>query len=168
MFRLVTPLRRILAAAAALVALGAVVPALASPQVPPQPVPAFLSHDDPVPGTSRNVTLVGHIAPPGLNTSTPAGQYAALGVGGNCAFLGRRNFNSSNQANKGLGVQIVNVANPAAPVYVGQVPDTVFTDTTARELRAIPQYHLLLVLQYANSTTGAGVTIGTSPSVRRA
>lgn len=169
MFRLVTPLRRLLAAAAALVALAAVVPALASSRVtPPQAAPAFLSHDNPVPGTSKNVTLVGHLAPPGAGTTTPAGQYAALAVGGDCAFIGRRNFNSSNQANKGLGVQVVNISNPAAPVYVGQVPHTAFTDSTARELRAIPQDHLLLVLQYASSTTGVGVTVGTAPSVRQA
>src|SRR5579872_4304768 len=169
MFRLVTPLRRLLAAAAALVALAAVVPALAAVGAQlPQSAPASVSHDDPLPGTSKNVTLVGHIAPPGLNTTTPAGQYAALGVGGDCAFIGRRNFNSSNQADRGLGVQIVNVANPAAPTYAGQVPDSAFTDSTARELRAIPQYHLLLVLQYASSTTGVGATVGTSPSVRQA
>src|SRR5205807_1588583 len=107
MFRPVIPLRRLLAAAAALLAIAAVVPAVASSgEAPAQPAPKFVSPYEPLPGTGQNITVVGHIAPPGLSGTEPAGQYSALGLAGHCAYIGRRNFNSTGQANNGLGVQI--------------------------------------------------------------
>ncbi|HEX6489031.1 MAG TPA: HIG1 domain-containing protein [Candidatus Dormibacteraeota bacterium] len=161
-------LRRALALAVAALAVFAsikvAVPAGAVTGVVTQSAPQFVSPDEPLPGTSKNVTLVGHIAPPMKGTTKPAGQYAALAMAGNCAYIARRSFDHSTkdthfQADNGLGVQIVNVSNPAAPAYVGDIPETAVLDTTAREIRAIPQYGLLLVLQYS-MFTGGGVDVG--------
>jgi len=155
MFHSVTLTRRMVAAVVTLFALGVAVPVGAvTGTLPPQAAPAVVNPDEPLPGTAKNVTLVGHLAPPGANTSTPAGEYAALGLAGNCAYIARRNFNSTGQANNGLGVQIVDVSNPAAPVYKGTIPNTGFQDSTARELRAIAQYRLLIILHYSKFTGG--------------
>ena len=162
-----TSTRRVLAAAVATLALAAgarlAVPAAAVTGVVSQSAPQFTSPDEPIPGTSKNVTLVGHLAPPITGISTPAGQYAALALAGNCAYIARRSFDHSTQdshfqADNGLGVQIVDVTNPAAPAYKGDIPETRVVDTTAREIRAIPQYGLLLVLQYS-MFTGGGVSV---------
>ena len=160
-------LKRGLAAAVALLSVGISVPAGAlTGEVPPQSVPSVVSPDQPIPGTARNVSLVGHLAPPGLTGSTPAGEYGALAIAGDCAYIGRRNFNSSGQAENGLGVQIVDITRPNAPQYRGTIPGTVFADSTARELRAVVQDRLLIILQYSKFTGGgvneAGASTGGS------
>jgi len=117
--------------------------------------PQVVSKAEPVPGTARNVTLVSHLAPgKTVSHTTPAGQYAALAIAGNCAYIGRRNYNSTDNADNGLGVQVVNIANPAAPRYLGDIPGSGFVDSTARELRAVEQYHLLVVMHYSRYTGG--------------
>jgi hypothetical protein len=151
-------LRGIVAAGAAGVvalSLGSAGPAGAVTGIIQQAAPAVVSSNDSVPGTSSNVTLVGHLAP-GINVgdTTPAGQYSALAIAGNCAYIGRRSFNSAANPDNGLGVQTVDISNPAAPVYKGQVPGTVFADSTARELRAVEQYQLLIVMHYSEFTGG--------------
>lgn len=147
-------IRRAVPLVVGLAGLAVAAPAGAISATTAQAAPAVVSPYEPIPGTARNVSLVGHLAPPGLTGTTPAGQYAALAMAGDCAYIGRRNFNSTGQADDGLGVQIVDISNPAAPVYRGAIPGTVFTDSTARELRAIAQYRLLIILNYSKFTGG--------------
>ncbi|MHB8571627.1 MAG: LVIVD repeat-containing protein [Candidatus Dormibacteria bacterium] len=132
--------------------------------VPVQAVPSVVSPDEPIPGTAKNFTQVGHLAPPGLTGTTPAGMYGALAIAGNCAYLARRSYNTSSQIDNGLGVQAVNITDPTNPVYVGVVPGTDAAQSTAREVRAIDQYKLMLVLTYSLSTGGGvhGATTGSN------
>lgn len=72
------------------------------------------------------------------------GLNAGLALAGGCAFVGSR----------GVGpVAIVDVADPARPRAVGEIPSR--GNTTARELRALPDQHLLAVLSYALGAAGA-------------
>ena len=71
------------------------------------------------------------------------GMNAALVVAGHCAWVGSRND---------APVQVVDIANPAAPVVLGTLPR--HPGSTPRELRAVPLNHLLVVLYYRLSGRG--------------
>jgi hypothetical protein len=68
------------------------------------------------------------------------GMNAALAVAGDIVYVGSRNDQS--------GVAIVDVSNPRAPVVVGEIgpPDEHLPSMSSRELRAIPERNLLVVL----------------------
>jgi len=72
------------------------------------------------------------------------GLNSAVALAGRCAFVGSR----------GSGpIEIVDVVDPAHPRTAGSLPGR--PATTARELRAIPDRRLLIVLSYALGRGGA-------------
>ena len=72
------------------------------------------------------------------------GLNSALALAGHCAYVGSR----------GQGpIEIVDVADPTHPHRVGSLPGRPLT--TARELRAVPERNLLVVLSYALAAGGA-------------
>lgn len=68
------------------------------------------------------------------------GMYAALAVAGDTAYVGSRNDKK--------GVLIVDLADPARPTVVGELgpPDEGLPSMSSRELRAVPDLDLLIVL----------------------
>lgn len=90
--------------------------------------------EPPIEEVVNEFTVVGH-------TDLGArGMNAALAVAGDTVYVGSRN----DQA----GVAIVDVSNPAAPVVVGELgpPDEHLPSMSSRELRAVPERNLLVVL----------------------
>ena len=73
----------------------------------------------------------------GRNDLGARGMNSALAVSGRCAYLGSR----ATQA-----VAIVDVGDPAQPAVAGELP--AHPGATARELRAVPSQHLLVVMSY--------------------
>ncbi|MEA2683270.1 MAG: hypothetical protein QOK05_1598 [Chloroflexota bacterium] len=65
------------------------------------------------------------------------GMNAALAVADHCAYIGSRNE---------AGPLIVDIANPAQPSVVGELP--AHAGSTPRELRAVATQHLVIVLFY--------------------
>lgn len=122
------------AAAAALVAALAACSGAANETDPPPPVE--------VPPPS--LELVGH-------TDLGArGMNAALAVVGDYVYVGSRTDGGSRPD---AGVMIVDARDPAAPVVVGQIgpPDESLLGMSSRELRAIPDRQLLIVMNFACS-----------------
>jgi hypothetical protein len=103
-------------------------------------VAATAAGQPPAPAAASAVTVeaVGHddLGARGLNSG--------LALAGRCAYVGSRGQGS---------IEIADVSDPAHPSTVGSIPGR--TATTARELRAVPDQRLLVVLSYALSRGGA-------------
>lgn len=74
----------------------------------------------------------------GSNDLGARGMNAGLAIAGNCGYIGSR---SSDQ-----GTLILDLSNPAAPAVVGEIPR--HPGSTEREVRAVADHHLLIVLIY--------------------
>ncbi len=74
------------------------------------------------------------------------GMNSALAIVGDTAYVGSRI--------DGQGIAIVDIADPAHPTVVGEVgaPDEGLTGMSSRELRAVPDLNLLVVLNLGCST----------------
>jgi hypothetical protein len=95
---------------------------------------------------SGPLELVGHadITPPGA--AMPLGNNGGIALIGDCAFVGRwHDYSGTN------GIQIVDVADPANPHVIGDVPGSAIVDAVAREIRAIdlPGFKLLTVMTFS-------------------
>src|SRR6185503_9217395 len=92
-------------------------------------------------GPMPSVELVGH------SDLGARGMNAALAVAGDHVYVGSRIDGSVPNA----GVQIVDVKDPKAPTVVGSIgaPDEALLGMSSRELRAIPDKNLLIVLNIA-------------------
>lgn len=89
-------------------------------------------------GLATTLELVGH------DTIGSRGLNAGLAVAGKCAYVGSR----------GQGpVAIVDVSDPANPRDAGSIAGR--PNTTARELRAVDDLHVLVVMSYALGAGGA-------------
>jgi hypothetical protein len=73
------------------------------------------------------------------------GMNAALAVAGDTVYVGSR---TDGLAPKNQGVLIVSVADPTQPTVVGEIgpPDEGLLGMTSRELRAVPDLNLLIVM----------------------
>jgi hypothetical protein len=100
---------------------------------------------EPLRGT---LSLIGHhdLAARGMN--------AALAIVGDHVYVGSR---IDGVPHPDTGIMIVDVADPTTPVLVGQIGPALLGMTT-RELRAIPEQNLLLVLSFACSDVLHGCT----------
>ncbi len=76
------------------------------------------------------------------------GMNAAIAVAGDTVYVGSR---TDGVAPHNQGVLIVSVADPSAPHVIGQIgpPDEGLLGMTSRELRAVPDLNLLLVMNFA-------------------
>lgn len=97
---------------------------------------------------SDRIELVGH------SDLGARGMNSALTLAGDVAYVGSRTDNQP--------ILIVDIADPTAPAVVGQIgaPDQALGGMSARELRAVPDQNLLIVmnLQCSPSLHGCGVT----------
>jgi hypothetical protein len=91
-------------------------------------------------GPRGSFTIVGH-----ANLGA-RGMNAGLAVVGDTVYVGSRIDDSI--AGRDAGVLIVDVSDPAAPAVVGSIgaPDEGVTGMSSRELRAVPDLNLLIVL----------------------
>jgi hypothetical protein len=98
-----------------------------------------------------SLTLVGH------HDLGARGMNAALAIVGDHAYVGSR---IDGLAHADTGVLIVDVGDPAQPELVGQIgaPEHALLGMTSRELRAIPDQNLLIVLSFACSDIIHGCT----------
>jgi hypothetical protein len=107
-----------------------------------------------VPGTASNFTLVGH------NSLFDRGVNAAGGIFDHYMYIGSR----SDGTHPHSGVQIVDIANPANPVDVGEIPlltslpvgtlpagPPMTAGYTSRELRVWPQQQVLMIIYFGCS-----------------
>jgi hypothetical protein len=116
-------------------------------------------------GGSQPLQLVGHadITPPG--SSTPLGNNGGIALIGHCAYVGRWHDYGDTAANPGTvqyPIQIVDVANPAAPQVIGSVPNSTIHDAVAREIRAIdlPGFKMLTVQTFGKYLDEGADTLG--------
>ncbi|MBI3660869.1 hypothetical protein HY230_10435 [Candidatus Acetothermia bacterium] len=95
--------------------------------------------------SSSNVQLVGY------NDLLARGMNAALAIAGNYVYVGSR---TEGETHQNAGVLIVDVSDPSRPKIVGQIkaPDEALLGMTSRELRAVPDKKLLIVLNFSCST----------------
>ena len=85
----------------------------------------------------------GSLTAVGADQLNGRGLNAALAVADHCAYVGSR----------GTGpVEVVNVADPTHPSTAGEIAPK--TGSTARELRAVPDQRLLIVMTYALGSGG--------------
>src|SRR5687768_12219503 len=94
---------------------------------------------------SARFELVGH------SDLGARGMNAALAVAGDIVYVGSRIDDTI--AGRDAGVLIVDVSDPAAPEVVGSIgaPDEGLPGFSSRELRALPDRDLLIVLNLACS-----------------
>jgi hypothetical protein len=73
------------------------------------------------------------------------GMNSALAIAGDTVYVGSRN--------DAHGIAIVDISNPAQPTVVGEIgaPDEDLVGMSSRELRAVPELNLLVVLNLACS-----------------
>jgi hypothetical protein len=97
-------------------------------------------------GTSSNFVLIGH------NSLFDRGENAAPALFGHYIYVGNRT-DGTPQHGVHTGVQVVDIADPANPVVVGQIPldPTMTAGYTSRELRVWPQQQVLMVLYFGCS-----------------
>ena len=102
-----------------------------------------IAHADTVPGTSTNFTLVGH------NSLFDRGMNAAPAIFDHYIYVGSR----SDGTHPHSGVQIVDIADPAHPNDIGEIPlpSTMTAGYTSREMRVWPQQQVLMVLYFGCS-----------------
>ena len=81
------------------------------------------------------------------------GMNSAIAIAGNYAYIGSR---SDGPLHQDAGVVIVDISDPTAPKMVGNLgPDEQLMGLSARELRAVPDLHLLYVLNlYCGAASG--------------
>jgi hypothetical protein len=91
---------------------------------------ALVGCGDNLPANSGFFEIVGH------SDLGARGMSSALAVAGDTVYVGSRIDNQ--------GIEIVDVSNPAAPTVVGEIPGLV--GMSSRELRAVPDLNLLVVL----------------------
>ena len=98
------------------------------------------------PGTATNFTLVGH------NSLFDRGMNAAPALFDHYIYIGSRT-DGIPQHGVHTGVQIVDIANPANPTVVGQIPipTELTAGYTSRELRVWPQQKVLMVIYFGCS-----------------
>jgi len=84
--------------------------------------------------TTGSFELVGH------SDLGAQGMYSAIAVAGDTVYVGSRNDKK--------GIAIVDIADPGAPVVVGEIgrPFAALPGMSTRELRAVPELDLLIVL----------------------
>lgn len=96
-------------------------------------------------GVSPSVEIVGHadLGARGMN--------AAIAVAGRYVYVGSR---TDGDTHANAGVMIVDAQDPAHPVVVGQIgaPEESLLGMSSRELRAVPDKNLLIVLNTSCST----------------
>jgi hypothetical protein len=94
---------------------------------------------------SNSLQLVGH------NDLLARGMNAALAMAGNYVYIGSR---TDGGAHHDAGVLILDVSDPSKPTVVGQIgpPDEGLLGMTSRELRAVTDKKLLIVLNFSCST----------------
>ena len=104
--------------------------------------------DDP-PGTGT-FEVVGH------NDLGGRGMSSALAIAGTTAYVGSRI--------DGKGVAILDIADPANPTVVGELgaPDEALAGISSRELRAVADLNLLVVLNLRCSPDLHGCAMGTA------
>ncbi|MBI1730475.1 hypothetical protein HY229_06270 [Candidatus Acetothermia bacterium] len=92
-----------------------------------------------------NMELIGH------SDLMGRGMNAALAVAGNYVYVGSR---TEGETHPNAGVLIVDVSDPSNPKIAGQIgqPDEGLLGMTSRELRAVPDKNLLIVLNFSCST----------------
>ncbi len=83
------------------------------------------------------------LVPVGSDSLGARGLNAALAIADHCAFVGSRGSGA---------VEIVNISDPYQPVTAGQIPGLGLS--TARELRAVADQRLLIVMTYALAAGG--------------
>src|SRR3954465_6782412 len=72
------------------------------------------------------------------------GMNAGLGIAGNCGYIGSR---SGTQ-----GTLVLDLAKPSDPQVVGEIPNEL--GSTPREVRAVGDLHLLIILNYRLDDSG--------------
>jgi hypothetical protein len=82
----------------------------------------------------------------GANDLGARGMNAGLAIAGNCGYIGSR---SADQ-----GTLILNLKDPTAPAVIGELP--ISPGSTEREVRAVADLHLLIVLTYRLDPSSAG------------
>ncbi len=92
-----------------------------------------------------NFELVGH------HDLLGRGMNSALAVAGNYVYVGSR---TEGETHADSGVLIVDVSDPSQPKLVGEIgpPDEALFGISSRELRAVPDKNLLIVLNFSCST----------------
>lgn len=108
-------------------ALAACVALAACDEAAPEPAPAF--------------ELVGH------SDLLARGMNAAPAIAGDTLYVGSR---TSGEVHDDAGILIVDIADPTVPAVVGAIgaPDADLAGMTSRELRAVPDLDLLVVLSF--------------------
>lgn len=106
----------------------------------------------PITNHLSGLELVGStpITKPG-RTKPALGNNGGVALIGDCAYVGRwHDYNAGARKN---GVSIIDIANPAAPTYVGEIADTIRSGGVARELRAIdlPGFQMLTVMMFGSA-----------------
>jgi len=97
---------------------------------------------DPATTPNFGLELVGH------SDLGARGNNSALALAGDCAYVGNRGFNGGASDGDDAPIAIVDITNPAAPTVAGSVPGSAPATATTRELRTIPDKHLLVVMTY--------------------
>lgn len=94
--------------------------------------------------TSGALELVGH------SDLQARGMNSALAIAGDYAYVGSRTDGVSHE---NAGVLIVDISDPASPSVVGSIgrPEQDLLGMTSRELRAVPDKNLLIVMNFACS-----------------
>lgn len=105
-------------------------------------------------GDNRPAT--GALAVVGHSSIGERGMNSALAIAGDIAYVGSRNDKH--------GVAIVDISDPHTPTVVGELSPAV-TGLSSRELRAIAELNLLLVLNLQCSPDLHGCTTGGSPDI---
>ena len=103
---------------------------------------------NPVPGMSSNFTLVGH------DPLYDRGMNAAMANYDHYMYIGNRTDAAGAHAANHPGVLVVDIANPASPQNVGEIPQPaeLTAGYTSRELRVWPQQKALMVIYFGCSS----------------
>lgn len=103
-----------------------------------------------------NQPATGALAVVGHSSIGERGMSSALAIAGDIAYVGSRNDKH--------GIAIVDISDPRAPTVVGEFSRAV-TGLSSRELRAIADLNLLVVLNLQCSPDLHGCTIGGVPDI---
>lgn len=79
------------------------------------------------------------------------GNNGAVTLIGDCAYVGR--WHDYNVGARKNGVSIIDVSDPSAPTYTGEIAETIRAGGVAREIRAVdlPGFQMLTVLMFSSA-----------------
>jgi len=99
---------------------------------------------EPKPPPPPSIEVIGH------NDLLARGMNAAPAIIGNHMYIGSR---TDSEFHDNSGVLIVDISDPTSPMVVGEIgePDEALIGMTSRELRAVPDKNLLIVMNFSCS-----------------